>query len=1078
MFNKPNPKQDFSELDEAVSKWWDENRIFEKSINNRDGKDNYVFYDGPPFMSGMPHYAHLLSSIAKDIIPRYHSMKGKRVERVWGWDTHGLPIENKVEDQLNLEGRKAILEYGLDRFIEKCYEWNRVGIEKWRWYVRKIGRWADIDNAYRTMDQSYMESVWWGFKTMWDKGLVYKGLRTSMYSTDSSTPVSDFEVSMDADNYRDTEDIAIYVKFQINEPEKLEVSLKDKRVYALAWTTTPWTIPANFALAVNPEAAYVLVEYRDDLLIMAKDLHAEILKENYTVVKELTSNDLTGLSYQQIYNFLKGGENDFKIYQSDYVTISDGTGILHVAPAFGEADFEMGQKWNLSFKSNIDDAGNLTVGEWKGTYLRNANKSIADDLESKSVLLRQEKYMHRLPYYRYDNPLIYKTEENYFVNIQKLKQQLVKSNDDINWVPDYFKDGRFKYILDNAPDWSISRSRFWGTAMPLWESEDGSQVVIGSREELMKLVNESNDENKMQKVILKLDNDDKHTSQQIIDQVTPSLNNKDTEIKISTTQENLAVLRFKLLGETDEESKVKPIRSDESRVYFLFNGKPLDLHRPYIDEIKFEKDGKLYKRNEFTLDVWMDSGSMPFAQFGYPLDRKEHFELNFPGDYISEYTGQIRAWFYVLHVISNAIFDSNAFKNVLVTGVMSGEDGRKMSKSFGNYPDPKKTLEKYGGDALRLYFAGSKIMYGGDTDFSEKELKLQVQEIILPVWNIYSYFTTYANLNNWTPSPELAYNQRNVTEDSHPWDHIPFDGISNNLDAWILFRLQETIVKAGEALDQFTIAKATTAIKDLIDDLSKWYIRSNRGRFIDGDTRAIETLYYVLVETIKLMAPFTPFLSEHIYQELVVGHIKEMPESIHLTDYPETDKKFIEEYQVLMKEMEVVRKIVEIGHTLRVENSQKVRQPLRALYYKTSNQTVPHLTNWMTELLMNELNVMEVSEKATIENSETIKVIIDDSIGFTIGLNIELDEELESMGLIREIGRQIQSQRKKINLQMGDKINLSVFGPEKLVSVMLNKKDDLMIAVNANEIVETEKGEDWVELNVNGESLFVKMVVQ
>ncbi len=504
MFKQPDSRPDFSKIDVEITKWWKKNDTFQKSIDAREGADEYIFYDGPPFMSGVPHYATLLSSMPKDIIPRYQTMKGLRVERLWGWDTHGLPIENKVENQLELSGRREILEYGLKGFIEKCYEWNRVGIENWRWYIDKIGRWADLDNAYRTLDQEYMESVWWVFSQMWKKGLVYKGRRTSMFSTDSSTPVSDFEVSMDPDNYKDTEDIAVYTKFKLTKESSEQLELPEN-TYLVAWTTTPWTLPSNFALAVNPEAQYCFFEYEGDIVGIVKDRLEQIFGDKeLKTIKEVNGESLVALKYQQLIPHFKGGENDFKVYSSEHVTLEDGSGILHVAPAFGEVDAAMGEEWGLSFDSDIDDAGHLIVEPWKGMYLRKANKIIADQLEQDGKLVKQEKYVHRLPYYRYRNPLIYKTEVNYFVNVQSIKDKLIESNEEINWVPEHFKEGRFKHILDTAPDWSISRNRFWGTVMPLWESQDGDQVVVESRDQLMELVNASDNGQTIKKIVLEL----------------------------------------------------------------------------------------------------------------------------------------------------------------------------------------------------------------------------------------------------------------------------------------------------------------------------------------------------------------------------------------------------------------------------------------------------------------------------------------------------------------------------------------------------------------------------------------------
>lgn len=1025
MFNTPDNKPDFSKIDEEITKWWQQNNTFQKSIDLRDGQEEYIFYDGPPFMSGMPHYATLLSSMPKDVIPRYQTMKGKKVERLWGWDCHGLPIENKVEQELNLSTRKEILEYGLEGFINKCYDWNRVGIENWRWYIDKIGRWADIDNAYRTMDQDYMESVWWVFKEMWDKGLVYKGKRTSLFSTDSSTPVSSFEVAMDPDNYRDTEDLAVTVKFKLTAESNQELSKQlntNLDICLLAWTTTPWTLPSNFALAVNPSAKYIALQHKEEVLVMAKDLVDSVMEGlDYQPLKEITSSELVGLEYQQLLPFLQGGKNDFKVYASEYVTIEDGTGILHVAPAFGEADFEMGQKWDLSFSSDIDEAGNLTVGPWQGTYLRDANPEIANHLDQQGLLLKQESYMHRLPYYRYANPLIYKAQDNYFVNVQQLKKQLFESNEDINWVPDHFKDGRFKYILETAPDWSISRSRFWGTPMPIWEASDGSQIVVGSRQELLQLVADSKAGNKLQEVVLELDVDCKRTTAQLQKLFTDLVASTELSLNIATTQANISYLREQFLGETHQEAGVKPLKDGEQRKFYLIDGKPLDLHRPFIDKVTFTKGGKEYKRIEDTLDVWMDSGSMPFAQFHYPFVNKEKFEASFPGDFICEYTGQIRAWFYVLHVISNAVFSKPAFKNVLVTGVMSGTDGRKMSKSYGNYPDPKQTLEKYGGDALRLYFMGSPIMMGADINFSEEELQMQTREFLIPLWNIYKYFVTYANIYNWQPTEELLSMSTSQMINS----------LDTELDKWMVLQLDKTTQAVDTAISRYNTPQAVQALYSLLNEISKWYIRRSRDRFGAGDTAPLKTLYYCLSNFVRLAAPIIPFTTEEIYKGLVAAQLAGQPDSVHLTNYP-SSANLQGSYKQLDEQMEQVRIVCELGQSIRTTQGIKVRQPLATLQVASSNGI--KLSDWMQEIISEELNVqaVEVADKLTkdsgwIPSNETKQ-------GLEVSLYTNLNPELEAQGLVREIIRTIQAQRKASGLDMTDKVEVSYASSSKLVT--------------------------------------------
>lgn len=1041
IYQVPEQQPNFSAIDEAITQWWREHNTFKKSLNLRAGNEEFVFYDGPPFMSGMPHYATLLSSFPKDVIPRFQTMKGKYVERLWGWDTHGLPIENKVEQQLGLTSRQEIEEHGLADFIAKCYEWNRVGIENWRWYIDKIGRWADIDNAYRTLDQDYMESIWWVFQQLWDKDLIYKGRRTSLYSTDSSTPVSNFEVAMDPDNYRDTVDTAVTVKFKIKESSlnAIRETIGDKSisVFALAWTTTPWTLSSNFALAVNPEQEYLLVEDNGEILIMASSRYEIYYKDNSNVkiAGKLKGTDLVGFEYEQLYNFLPGGDNDFKIYTSEYVTSEDGTGILHVAPAFGEADADMGEAWGLSFTSNIDDAGKLLVGPWQGMYLRDANKDITADLEANGKLFKQEQYTHRLPYYRYANPLIYKTEENYFINVSKLRDQLLASNKEINWIPEHFREGRFAYILETAPDWSISRSRYWGTAMPIWQSKTGKQVVIGSREQLMQLVNADNETKPMRKITLQLSNQvgSKVDADKLIDTL---LNSTDSELGIAASQEVLSYVRATYLGETTDESVVKLLKEGETRDYFLFNSKPLDMHRPFIDDVTFSVDGEEYTRIKETLDVWMDSGSMPFAQFHYPFTDKARFEQSFPGDFISEYTGQIRAWFYVLHVLANAVFDKPAFKNVLVTGVLAGTDGRKMSKSFGNYPDPKVTLEKYGAEALRLYFLGSVLMHGDDMNFSEDELKAQIREILIPYWNIYKYFILYANQHGFQAGQPVQPSSDNVT------------------DQWLVALTNKTVQTVDKALETYDVPVAIRSFSNLINETSKWYIRSNRDRFASGDKAVLETLHYAIYQLTLIAAPIIPFTTEHIYRNLLTGLSGDQPESVHLANFPTVE--FNEASAKLLEEMDQLRAVIDLGLAARTQNNLKLRQPLAQVYLNGAN-----VTDWQKEVIESELNVKAIATTGPTDKSGWVSASAGD---ITLWLDTNINQELQLEGIAREVMRTVQAERKRIRLQVGEQAKLQLDAQDELTQLAIEQHQTEIATTTSTQIELAKADENWLEV--------------
>ncbi|HNU76425.1 MAG TPA: class I tRNA ligase family protein, partial [bacterium] len=616
-FKLPDKKQ-IPEMEDEILSYWKKNNIFKKSVEKNSEDNLYVFYDGPPFISGLPHYGHLLVSIAKDVIPRFWTMKGKRVERVWGWDAHGLTVENRVQEELGIENRRDIESYGLEKFTQACYEYTSRISAEWEWYVDKIGRWVDFKNAYRTTDQKYMESVMWAFKQIYEKGLIYEGTRTSLFCPTCGTPVSDFEIAMD-NSYREENDLSITVRFRVI----TEGDFKD--YYLLAWTTTPWTLPSNRALVVDDQETYVSVQFENNTYILAKKrLDFVFSDKNYEIKEEFLGKEIIGLEYEPLFTFYASKEGEFKVYSYEgMVTMEEGTGIVHSAPGFGEVDTEMGKHFNLTLMMTLDDEGKMLPGNqdsnpYEGMFYLKANAIILNDLVEKGVIFKNEKAVHRVPYHdRCNTLLVQKAQNSWFIDIQKIKDELIKNNEDINWVPEYVKHGIFEKTIEQAPDWCISRNRFWATPMPVWESKDGDRLVFSSIKEI-------------------------------------------------------------------EEASGQKVK---------------DLHRPYIDEIIINKNGKEYRRRPEVLDSWMEAGSMSFAQLHYPFENREKFEKNYPGDYIVEYKGQVRAWFQRMHIISTLIFNSRCFNNVVVTGVMAGTDGRKMSKTYKNYPDPRGIMEKYGGDA-------------------------------------------------------------------------------------------------------------------------------------------------------------------------------------------------------------------------------------------------------------------------------------------------------------------------------------------------------------------------------------------
>jgi isoleucyl-tRNA synthetase len=965
MFNIPTYKS-VSEREDATTKWWKKNKTFEKSIKERPQDKHYSFLDGPPFVTGMPHYGSLLPRIAKDIIPRYKTMKGFRVRRVWGWDCHGLPIEEKVEKKIGLKNRRDIEKYGIPKFINACREYVAQTSSEWEWYVDKIGEWIDFKGAYYTMHTSYMESVIWVFKQLYDKKLVYEGVKTLLYCTRCGTPVSKFEIAMD-NSYADMEDPAITVEFPITTKGDFE----GKRI--LAWTTTPWTMPSNRALVVDPHETYIEFEGTEKgiLFIAAKKrIKAMMGKDVYKVKREFKGKELLGLSYSAPYNYFAPNDNDFKVYEyKDMVTMEEGTGIVHSAPGFGEIDTEMGKKYSLTMMFSVDGEGKFIqeVKDFAGQYVKEADKNIIEDLKSRDILFKAEKIVHRYPFcYRCQTPLIQKAQKGWFIDIQSIKKDLLKNAQFINWVPKKIQK-RFDNNIKDAPDWNISRTRYWATVMPIWKCEKCNHLkVVGSIKEIEENANE----------------------------------------KVKVT----------------------------------------DLHRSGIDYIKFtcEKCKGIMSRVPEVLDVWVESGSMPFDQVHYPFENKDLFGKTFPADYIIEYIGQIRAWFYCMHVLSNALTGKNSFQNVVVTGTMAGTDGRKMSKSFGNYPDPKDTLIKYGGDALRLYFMGSPIMLGEDANFDEKDLKNQLTTVVFPLWNSFKYFTTYANLYKWKPSTQGRPN------------------VQNKLDLWILARLTTFQKEMEKNLDAYMIPPATRLVAPFLNDLSTWYIRRSRDRFNAGDSEALATLYFVLVQTIKITAPIIPFITEELYQHLVVEVGENKTESVHLCFYPKLSILTSSEKK-LLEEMKMVREIASLGQFARINAKIKVRQALTEVFVQNTD-----LEQWMKDLIQAELNVKKVTLVKKIKTKDT-----QTNGKLVVALNTTITPELEKEGLVRELVRTIQDMRKKEGFKQEDKVNVALDTTNTLLLTVL--KEYHTVIKNQTKSIHIDKGSGKKLVKINGKEIKISL---
>lgn len=841
----------FPELEERVIKYWKDNKIFEKSVQSRPAGKTWTFLDGPPFITGLPHYGTLLSSIPKDLFPRYWTMKGYRVRRVWGWDCHGLPAENKVETKLHLKRKKDIESgIGVQKFIDECKSYVSEVSGEWEWYVDHIGRWVDFKNAYRTMDTDYMETVMWVFKEMFNRKLIYKGLRVSLYCPHDVTPISNFEVAMDPDNYKEiTEPAAVFMYKLVSEPD----------TYFLAWSTTPWNKIATPALAVNPKLVYVKVQQGHDTYILAKSTLKMLARKPYKILDEFAGKTLVGKKFALHYDFYKidAGKKAGVIIPADFVTAEEGTGIVTIA-AYGEEDLGVMQKENIQIVQHVDEEGMMKpeVPKWAGKYYLDVDPLVIEDLKKRGLVYRVDEYTHPVPTcWRCHTRLMYAPQDAWYVDIQSLKSKLKATNEKVNWFPSYFKYGRYLKSLENAPDWCISRSRYWGSPVPVWECKNGHMFVPGSIKEL----------------------------------------------------------------EDASGTKIP------------------DLHKPGIDAVTVpcKECREKAARVPEVLDSWIEAGSAPFAERHFPFNTKVKLDDFFPPDFIVEYTGQIRAWFYVLHVIATSIYDSHAFKNVLVTGVILGTDGRKMSKNYNNYPDPKEMLLKYGGDALRLYLLGCPVMHGEDIRISELDYRNQVKGMLLLLWNVYNFFLTNAVIDKWSPA----------------------SGIGNPvhvLDRWILSRtngmVRDITAKGYEAYD--TPVVVSTAW-DFMQDLSLWYVRRTRDRVgptapLEKDKNdAYQTLWTVLTTYCKVVAPLIPFVTEEMYRNLT-GE-----ESVHLTDWPQAGERD----EKLEKDMADGRMVVSAALAGRKLHGVKVRIPLKKLEYSGPRE----LTEEIKKIVLSEANIYELT---------------------------------------------------------------------------------------------------------------------
>lgn len=795
---------DFNQLEQEILKVWEEGKIFEKSLEATKDKQPFIFYDGPPFATGLPHYGHILASTIKDAIPRYQTMKGRFVRRRWGWDCHGLPIENIVEQSLKISGKKQIEELGIEKFNQACRENVLKFAEEWGKTVKRIGRFVEFENSYKTMDTTYMESVWWALKQIWDKGLVYEDRKVLLYCSRCETPISNFEVAMD-NSYKEITEESVFVKFKLLPRQRVVNELLGENVYALAWTTTPWTLPGNTALNIGPDIRYVLVEVGAEQYLLAKD-RLEILEGEYEIKAEFAARSLEGLKYEPLYVGVITDPKDraHRIYSADFVTTTDGTGIVHNAAMYGEEDYKLAKEKDLPRVDMLNNKGeylDMAPVSLRGLFFKDADKVILKELKALGLVYKTQSYMHSYPHcYRCATPLFYNALPAWFINIQKIKAQALKNNESVNWYPEHLKEGRFGKSLQQAPDWNISRNRFWATALPFWKCENQEckyVECVGSVKELR-------------------------------------------ERSINFVEVYPAA-----------EAKIKNHESDPNSEFIIHNS-DLDLHRPYIDQVvlKCEKcDGKMQRVSE-VVDCWVESASMPFAELHYPFENQELFKSRFPADFVAEYIAQTRAWFYVSHVVGTMLFESAPFKHVVTTGNILAEDGSKMSKSKNNFPDPKVLIEKYGVDAIRFYLLTCPVMNADDVNFSEKSVSEVGRKVSLLLYNSWTFYKMYSSSNiNDETWPEQ------VTSLLDKW-------ILDKLSELILETTKQldaySTVKAGRVLMDFINDLSTWYIRRSRDRL----------RDLEQGKKAVEVLGFVLANVSKLLAPFMPFLSDQVYRQV------------------------------------------------------------------------------------------------------------------------------------------------------------------------------------------------------------------
>lgn len=1043
LYSKIDSNLNFVEREAQVLEFWKENKIFEKSISIRENSDVFTFYDGPPTANGLPHIGHVLTRSVKDIIPRYKTMKGYKVLRKAGWDTHGLPVELEIEKNLKISGKPQIESYGVEPFIQKCKESVFTYESLWKKMSDQVGFWADMENPYVTYHNEYIESVWWALKEIWDKGLLYKGHKVVPYCSRCGTSLSSHEV---AQGYKDIKDTTATVKFKVS---------NTSNEFFLAWTTTPWTLPSNIALTVNAKEQYVKVKVLDEIYILAK----ELIKNNFEnedevqILETFLGESLKGISYEPLFDYAKdslNGKKAFYVVCDDYVNLSDGTGIVHTAPGFGEDDARVGRENDLPFIQFVDEQGKMTkeTKDLSGKFFKDADIEVIKKLKAENRLFKAQKHSHNYPFcWRCDTPLMYYARDTWFIAMTKVRDKLVANNQTVNWMPENVKDGRFGNFLQNVVDWGLSRERYWGTPLPIWECECGHKDIVGSIAQLKEMS--------------------------------------------SDCPENI------------------------------------ELHKPYIDNVHLncpKCNGKM-KRVSEVIDCWFDSGCMPFAQWHYPFENKEIFEKNFPADFISEAIDQTRGWFYTLIAISTLLFDKAPYKNVIVLGHVQDKDGKKMSKSKGNAVSPEDVLNKQGADAVRWYFFTNSSPWLPNR-FYDEAINESQRKFMGTLWNTYAFYVLYANIDNFNPKDYT----------------LDLDKLSV-MDKWVLSKLNSLIKFVDNGLEEYKLTETSRAIVEFTDELSNWYVRRCRERFwakgMEQDKiNAYMTLYTVLVNLIKISAPYTPFITETIYQNLVFNLDKNSPESVHLCDFPKADDKFIN--KELENDMDNILSVVIAGRAARNMSNIKNRQPIGNMYIKLDKG---NFSNEFLEIIKDELNIKNIELKkdfsefisylfkpqlrtvgkkygkivpliseylkssdgnklmSELNQNSVIKFEVegnkvelkeDDIIyevkqterfasetykNISVAIDTMLTEELLEEGFVRELISKIQTMRKEANFEILDRILVYSTGNEKIAKIFEKNKEQIKEDVLADDIILNKSSDsNCKEWNINGENVTISVV--